>query len=101
MVFGVIIDVRINSTAKGPTMKLKALIVCLALSVVAGWAGAATADGKHKLVIIAGKPSHPPRQHEFRAGTLLLAKCLKDVPGLVVDTQFNGWVADEKTFDDA
>ena len=32
---------------------------------------------------------------------MLLAKCLKDVPGLVVDTQFNGWVSDEKTFDDA
>jgi len=85
MAFGVIIASRISSTAKGPTMKLKPLIVCLALSAIVSWAGAATADGKHKLVIIAGKPSHPPRQHEFRAGTILLAKCLKDVPGLAVE----------------
>jgi len=25
---------------------------------------AATADGKHKLVLIAGKPSHPPREFD-------------------------------------
>ena len=35
-----------------------------------------------KLVIIAGKPSHPPRMHEFNAGVQLLAKCMGDVPGL-------------------
>ncbi len=35
-----------------------------------------------KLVVIAGKPSHPPRMHEFNAGVQLLAKCLADYPGL-------------------
>jgi type 1 glutamine amidotransferase len=85
-------------------MKPIALTLCLMLAVVFGTAlpaRAITADGKHKLVIIAGKPSHPPRQHEFHAGSVLLANCLKSVPGLAVDVNFNGWVADEKTFDDA
>ena len=36
----------------------------------------ATADGKKKLVLIAGKPSHPPLMHEFRAGSILLEQCL-------------------------
>ena len=64
-------------------------------------APAATADGKRKLVIIAGKPSHPPRMHEFRAGSLLLQKSLANVPGLVVEVETMGWVKDEKTFEDA
>lgn len=62
---------------------------------------AATPDGKHKLVLIAGKPSHPPGMHEFRAGTMLLEKCLKNVPNLVVDHHELGWVKDEGTFADA
>jgi hypothetical protein len=62
---------------------------------------AVTPDGKQKLVFIAGKPSHPPGMHEFRAGTMLLEKCLKSVPNLVVDRHEMGWVSDEKTFADA
>jgi hypothetical protein len=66
-----------------------------------GIASAITAEGKHKLVFIAGKPSHPPGMHEFRAGTLLLTKALKNVPGLVVEQHDMGWVKDEATFADA
>lgn len=62
---------------------------------------ALTPDGKRKLVFIAGKPSHPPGMHEFRAGTILLEKCLKAVPNLVVDRHEMGWVKDEATFADA
>jgi type 1 glutamine amidotransferase len=62
---------------------------------------AKTADGRQKLVLIAGKPSHPPGMHEFRAGTMLLEKCLASVPGLVVDRHEMGWVKDEATFADA
>jgi type 1 glutamine amidotransferase len=54
-----------------------------------------------KLVLVAGKPSHPPRMHEFNAGVQLLAKCLTDVPGLKTEFVLNGWPADERTFDDA
>jgi type 1 glutamine amidotransferase len=80
----------------------RALLLCvLALCGSAAVATAETADGTRKLVLIAGKPSHPPRMHEFRAGSLLLEKCLAGVPGLVVEVHDNGWVKDEKTFDDA
>ncbi len=66
-----------------------------------GRAEAATPDGKKKLIIIAGKPSHPPRMHEFRAGSLLLQQCLANVPGLTVEVHEMGWVKDEKTLNDA
>lgn len=56
---------------------------------------------ERKLVLIAGKPSHPPLMHEFRAGCLLLEKCLQGVEGLKVEVHDNGWVDDESTFDDA
>lgn len=84
-------------------MKTKTLLfsACLA-AVVPLSLQAVTAEGKQKLVLIAGKPSHPPGMHEFRAGTMLLEKCLKAaVPGLVVDRHEQGWVSDEKTFADA
>ncbi len=54
-----------------------------------------------KIVIIAGKPSHPPRMHEFNAGVKLLAGCLKDHPGVDVQYSLNGWPADESIFKDA
>lgn len=75
-------------------------ITLLALSLATA-ASALTPDGKHKLVFIAGKPSHPPGMHEFRAGSMLLEQCLKSVPNLVVDRHEMGWVKDEATFADA
>jgi hypothetical protein len=54
-----------------------------------------------KLVLIAGKPSHPPGAHEFRAGALLLQKCLAGVKGLQVVVESNGWVSDPKVFEGA
>jgi len=40
--------------------------------------------------------------HEFRAGCLLLEKCLKSgYPNLRVEVHTNGWVANESTFADA
>jgi len=60
-----------------------------------------TAARPRKLVLIAGKPSHPPGIHEFRAGTILLEKRLAEVPGLIIDRHESGWVTDEATFTDA
>src|SRR5687767_2134904 len=56
-----------------------------------------------KLVIVAGKPSHPARMHEFNAGSRLLAKCLEGTPNLKVVVIQNGWPeqSQEKVFDDA
>ncbi len=52
-----------------------------------------------RIVLIAGKPSHPPGMHEFRAGTMLMQKALSGVPGLKVDVYTNGWPS--KTVDGA
>src|SRR5689334_3995849 len=54
-----------------------------------------------KLVLIAGKVSHGPGDHEFRAGSLLLKKCLEKVPGLQVEVVPNGWPQDVSVFDGA
>ena len=80
-------------------MKKHALL--LLLPVFCLFPCSADAAGPKKLVLIAGKPSHPPLMHEFRAGSLLLESCLKSVPGVKVDRHDNGWVADEATFKDA
>lgn len=84
-------------------MKQLKLILLAAIFIVGltAPADAATPDGKKKLVLIAGKPSHPPRMHEFRAGSLLLQKCLAGQPDLAVEVHDMGWVKDEKTLDDA
>ncbi len=60
---------------------------------------AAAAD--KKILFIAGRPSHGPLSHEHRAGCLLLAKSLADVKGITTEVHTNGWVADEKAFENA
>ncbi|MCB9953539.1 MAG: ThuA domain-containing protein [Planctomycetaceae bacterium] len=72
------------------------LLSCLSLLATS----AMSADSK-KLVIVAGKPSHPPRMHEFNAGVQLLAKCLQGIEGLDVHVVLNGWPESEEVFDGA
>ena len=48
-----------------------------------------------RIVLIAGRPSHPPGMHEFRAGSLLLQKALSGVPGIKVDVYDMGWPAQD------
>lgn len=63
------------------------------------------ADGRKKLVLVAGKPSHPSGEHEFRAGALLLEQCLdrhfggQEYPQLVTAAYSGGWPADPTAFD--
>lgn len=54
-----------------------------------------------KLVLVAGRPSHPPRMHEFNAGVQLLHACLKGMEGVETHFVLNGWPKDEAIFDDA
>ena len=54
-----------------------------------------------KLILIAGKPSHPPRMHEFNAGVQLLTKCLKQNTEIDVTYCLNGWPQDESILNDA
>jgi hypothetical protein len=78
----------------------------LAASAVVGTAGfglplAQAKDQPKKLVLIAGTPSHGPGDHEFNAGVLLLAKCLKGVPGLETIVFKNGYPKDDSALDTA
>ena len=47
-----------------------------------------------RIVMIAGKPSHGPGEHEHRAGLLLFQKCLAGFPGIKVEVYTNGWPSD-------
>lgn len=80
-------------------MKSVAVAILLGISVLTVTGSADAAD--RKLVLMAGKPSHPPRMHEFNAGVQLLSQCLAGVPGLQVTCVLNGWPADESVFEGA
>lgn len=54
-----------------------------------------------KIVVVAGKPSHGPRLHEFNAGVLLLEKCIKQSSLIDCEIVLNGWPKDETIFADA
>jgi hypothetical protein len=54
-----------------------------------------------RLLLIAGKQSHGPGDHEFRAGCLLLQKCLSGVPGLRTEVYTNGWPQSDSVFEGA
>ena len=61
----------------------------------------AKAEGKKKIVFIAGSQSHGRGEHEHHAGCLLLAKCLKEnVPQADV-VVYQGWPSDDKALDNA
>lgn len=56
-----------------------------------------------KIILIAGQVSHPSGQHEFNAGTIILARALNEQSGLPlqVEVVHNGWPKDESIFDGA
>ena len=72
-------------------------LIGLALSATAGAVRAEDA----KVVLVAGRPSHGPGDHEFNAGCKLLQEALKKIPG--VDPVFvpGGWPKDESVFEGA
>ncbi len=71
---------------------MKTLISSLLLSLTLFAAGTGRAEDK-RIVMIAGKPSHGPGEHEHRAGLLLFQKCLAGFPGIQVEVYSNGWPA--------
>jgi hypothetical protein len=73
------------------------------LVLVAGATIAADQTAPTRIVLIAGRPSHGPGLHEFRAGSLLLQKALADHRGVTVEVISGGWptkMVDEKPVDD-
>ena len=75
---------------------VRRLAACAALLWTCAFSAAAA-----KIVLIAGRPSHGPGEHEFNAGTLLLEKCLRQNPGIETVVVKGGWPEDEKAFDGA
>lgn len=72
-------------------------------AVVALTGGLTAEQAAKRIVLIAGRPSHPPGMHEFRAGTMLMQKALSGVANLRVDVYTNGWpskMVDGKPVDD-
>lgn len=60
------------------------------------------ADFKGKrILLIAGRPSHGPGDHEFFAGTAILMNLLKQTPGVWPIMARDGWPKNEKLFDTA
>ena len=78
---------------------MKRLLVLLLVALGLTAAVATAAD--KKIVLIAGKPSHPAGMHEFRAGCLLLQACLEKTPGVKVTVYTNGWPDVANAFDGA
>lgn len=93
-----------------PVRRASALVALLALplAMLLAAAPARAAEDventapRKKIVLVAGKPSHAPGEHEFRAGVLLLQKCLaENVPGVEAKAYFNGWPDEPDAFADA
>ena len=68
---------------------LAALLACI---------GRAAASPPVKIVLVAGMPSHGAGEHEMNAGTMLLAKCLRQNPGVEAVVVKGGWPADDSVF---
>src|SRR5438105_15079246 len=54
-----------------------------------------------KIVLVAGRPSHGPGEHEFFAGCAVLRELLKQTPGVFPVLARDGWPKDPRTFDGA
>lgn len=54
-----------------------------------------------RIVLVAGRQSHGPGDHEFNAGSLLLNRCLNEMDGIVSQVVKGGWPEDESVFDGA
>jgi type 1 glutamine amidotransferase len=79
--------------------RFRFLLVVLAL--LAALAAPARAADTKRIVLLAGSASHGSGEHEFRAGALLLAECLRTVPGIEAIVVSNGWPKDVQVFDSA
>jgi len=73
----------------------------LLLAAGLAWPALTSRAADKKIVLIAGKPSHPSGMHEFRAGCLLLKSCLDKVPGIQCLVYSNGWPQVENAFEGA
>jgi trehalose utilization protein len=80
---------------------VKQIILPLQIVVLIAAIGHPVAAADKNIVLIAGRQSHGPGDHEFRAGCLLLQQCLAGVKGVNVTVYSNGWPHVENAFDGA
>lgn len=87
---------------------VRASILCVAglVGLTAGGPSIATAEGTKdtKVVLLAGKKSHAPGEHEYETSLELFRHCLDtslNARHLLVEVHANGWPEDERTLDDA
>jgi type 1 glutamine amidotransferase len=78
-------------------MRLKSGLASVCLFVLLS--GFVFSQDVKRVLLIAGKPSHPPRMHEFNAGVQLLSECMKGRTDVKVEHVLNGWPKDEAIFD--
>ena len=71
------------------------------LVAVAAAPAAATERADAKIVLIAGRPSHGPGEHEFNAGTTILTDCLNKMKGVQAVMVRGGWPDDVSVFEGA
>lgn len=83
-----------------PALSRRGFLAATALTAC-GLPVARAADRQAKLVLLAGRPSHGPMEHEFNAGVSLLKKSLQRVPGLEVAQYANGWPDNDRAFEGA
>lgn len=59
-------------------------------------------DNRKKIVMVAGRPSHGPGDHEFNAGIKLLKKCLREnMPNVIAVSYHSGMPKDPTAYDNA
>ncbi len=86
--------------SKLPRDMFKWRFLFLVAALLSGIVFNASAADK-KIVLIAGRPSHGPAEHEHNAGVQLLHKCLQGLPGISSTVYLNGWPKDPQAFDGA
>ena len=80
------------------TLILGLVAFCLVVTALAAERGGTSTT---KIVLIAGRPSHGPGEHEYKAGCKLLAHCLAQLPGIEPIVVKDGWPRDESVFEGA
>src|SRR5262245_11322066 len=80
---------------------MKSLTLLCVASMVGCGSLLTTLGAEKKIVMLAGSPSHGLGEHEYRAGCLLLQKCLASVPHVTVTVVSNDWPADTSVFEGA
>ena len=82
-------------------MRLRLAMGLLAALVFTAVSPLVQAADTARIVLVAGRPSHGPGDHEFNAGCKLLTKCLAKIPGVEPVFVAGGWPRDEKVFEGA